>query len=495
MHRAPRIVAAALGCGVLATLVVAALAFGAGETSSVVVTLQVAPRGPGSVSATPTGGGDGEPCLGQDGEDDCEWLYERGTTVKLTATADDGPGKSFSSWSDPECGTSNSCTVKLDEDLTSVVAVFRPLMLGVRFSDDDGGATVAMNPAGGPCDAGQPPGGAKECRTFPPHTRVTLTLTPGTTTFRSWQEQGDNLCEPVTSTTCSIVVEDQPTWVGARFADNDPPPLPTTITVEFKLRKAGNGSGRVTATQLDCGNVCSASYGFGKSISLTAKPDEESLFDGWNGVCAKTQTTCTFPAGPITSIRAVFVRDAIAPSAPGAPVVGARTRTSVAVAWTASTDNVAVTGYRLYVNDAPAGETQGTGYTLQGLKCGLTYTVAVDAGDALGNHSQRTSTTVQTQPCALAARLASVGVGRVGASRMVTVGLRVNRMTTARVRLVRGSRVFATGRFRVKPGANKLSLRVPRTVRRGAYRLATTLVNPDGGTLVLPGRGVLLPGP
>ena len=101
-------------------------------------------------------------------------------------------------------------------------------------------------------------------------------------------------------------VEDQPTWAGARFADEPPPQLPTTISVEFKLRKAGNGSGRVTASKLDCGTVCTASYGFGKPITLTANPDDGSLFDGWNGVCARTQLTCSFAAGPITSIRAAF---------------------------------------------------------------------------------------------------------------------------------------------------------------------------------------------
>ena len=80
------------------------------------------------------------------------------------------------------------------------------------------------------------------------------------------------------------------------------------------MRKSGNGSGRVTASKLDCGTVCAASYGFGKPITLTADPDDGSLFDGWNGVCARTQLTCTFPAGPITSIRAAFTRDATAPN-------------------------------------------------------------------------------------------------------------------------------------------------------------------------------------
>jgi hypothetical protein len=145
------------------------------------------------------------------------------------------------------------------------------------------------------------------------------------------------------------------------------------------------------------------------------------------------------------------------------------------------------------VNDAAAGETQGTELTLQGLKCGRRYTIAVDAVDSLGNRSQRASFAAETQPCALAARLAGVGVGRVGASRTVVVKLRVNRATTARLRLLRGRRTVATGRFGVRPGTNTLRLRVPRRLPGGAYRLTTVLVDPDGGTLTLPRRGVLLP--
>jgi hypothetical protein len=302
------------------------------------------------------------------------------------------------------------------------------------------------------------------------------------------------LCEPTNSTTCTIAVEDQPTWAGARFNNNDVS-LPTTITVEFKLRKSGNGSGRVTAAKMDCGTVCSAKYGYGKSIALTAAEENGSIFDGWNGVCAKTQKTCTFPAGPITSIRAVFTRDATAPSSPGAPVVGNRTRTSVSITWTASTDNVGVSGYRVYVNGVPAGETQSTAFTLAGLKCARDYAIAVDAVDALGNRSPRASLTAKTRPCALAARLAGVGVGRVGAKRIVVVKLRVNRATTAKLRLLRGKRTLVTGRFAVKPGTNTLRLRVPRNLPRGPCRLATVLVNPDGGTFVVPSRNVLLPRP
>jgi hypothetical protein len=161
----------------------------------------------------------------------------------------------------------------------------------------------------------------------------------------------------------------------------------------------------------------------------------------------------------------------------------------------AATDNVRVAGYRVYLDDASAGDTQATTYSLDGLKCGRTYVVGVDAVDAVGNRSPRASVTTETRACALAARLAGVGVGRVGGIRTVVAFVRVNRATSARLRLLRGGRAVVTARFGVVAGTNRLRLRVPRSVPQGPYRLAATLLNPDGGTLVLPGRGVLLPTP
>ena len=73
--------------------------------------------------------------------------------------------------------------------------------------------------------------------------------------------------------------------------------------------RAGSGSGRVSANDLDCGTVCSRQYDYGNPVTLTAVPDQGSVFSGWNGVCAKTEAKCTFPVGPITAIKAVFDRD------------------------------------------------------------------------------------------------------------------------------------------------------------------------------------------
>lgn len=508
MGAAARIVAAALAGSFVAALVVGVLASGAGGQQPSLVTLQVTSRGPGTVTASPTGTGDANPCPGQKNDEACEWRYARGTTVELRATTDAGAGKSFFGWSDADCGSSSTCTVKLDEDLTSVVAVFNPLMLGVKFASENPGASVEFEPGGQVCpvaDTGEEE--AVYCRTYAPHTPVTLrvVVSPGSRAFIGWRQGGEYACEPVTPTTCTIAVEDSPTWVGVRFVGDaeDEPQLPTTISVDFKLRKSGNGSGRVTATRIDCGTVCSTNYGYGKRITLTAQEDEGSYFDGWNGVCAKTQRSCTFAAGPITSIRAVFARDTTAPSAPGGPQVRNATRTSIAVGWAGSTDDRGVAGYRVYLNDAAAAETKETEHTLGGLTCDSSYTIGVDAVDANGNRSQRASTMVRTLPCALVARLTGAGTRRVGRNRIVVVKLIANRVTTGRLRLYRGRqlrlyrgrRAVASGRYNVKPQTNTLRLRVPRKLRRGWYLVTVTLANPDGGTLPLPGRRLRLPRP
>src|SRR5215210_235913 len=58
-------------------LIVATLALGAGDTRDALVTLQVAPRGPGQVSAVPVAGGTAQECTGNRESNDCTFTYER----------------------------------------------------------------------------------------------------------------------------------------------------------------------------------------------------------------------------------------------------------------------------------------------------------------------------------------------------------------------------------------------------------------------------------
>ena len=77
-----------------------------------------------------------------------------------------------------------------------------------------------------------------------------------------------------------------------------------------------------------------------------------------------------------------------APSAPTALVKTGSTLTSISLAWTASTDNVAVAGYGLYRNGSSRSSAAASA-TFSGLACGSSYTLSVDAYDAAGNRSSR----------------------------------------------------------------------------------------------------------
>ncbi len=57
------------------------------------------------------------------------------------------------------------------------------------------------------------------------------------------------------------------------------------------------------------------------------------------------------------------------------------------------------TGYTVFVNTTRVGNTRQTTTTLSGLTCGTTYSLGVEAYDAAGNRSARSTTTAATAPC------------------------------------------------------------------------------------------------
>ncbi len=75
------------------------------------------------------------------------------------------------------------------------------------------------------------------------------------------------------------------------------------------------------------------------------------------------------------------------------------TASTISLGWTASTDNTAVAGYGLYRDNGNAGSTSVPSATFSGLACGRSYHLAVDAYDANGNRSARSSVTSSTAPC------------------------------------------------------------------------------------------------
>ncbi|MEV4537713.1 DUF4832 domain-containing protein [Asanoa sp. NPDC049518] len=84
--------------------------------------------------------------------------------------------------------------------------------------------------------------------------------------------------------------------------------------------------------------------------------------------------------------------DCTAPSVPSGLTVSGVTNTSVSLSWSASSDNVGVTGYQVLRNGVPAGSPSGTSFTDTGRSPGQTYQYQVRAVDAAGNQSALSTT-------------------------------------------------------------------------------------------------------
>jgi chitodextrinase len=87
------------------------------------------------------------------------------------------------------------------------------------------------------------------------------------------------------------------------------------------------------------------------------------------------------------------------PSEPAGLTVTGQGGSSVSLSWSASSDNVGVAGYGLYRNGSSVGSSAGTSYTFSGLSCATSYTLAVDASDAAGNRSGKTTLAAATSAC------------------------------------------------------------------------------------------------
>ncbi|OFX68035.1 MAG: hypothetical protein A2X14_08430 [Bacteroidetes bacterium GWD2_33_33] len=92
-------------------------------------------------------------------------------------------------------------------------------------------------------------------------------------------------------------------------------------------------------------------------------------------------------ASTALSVTTLVSTDTQAPTAPTNLASASIAQTTFTLSWTASTDNVAVTGYDIYQNGTLKGSSTSTSYSVTGLTAGTTYSYTVKAKDAAGNVS------------------------------------------------------------------------------------------------------------
>jgi chitodextrinase len=113
-----------------------------------------------------------------------------------------------------------------------------------------------------------------------------------------------------------------------------------------------------------------------------ARTDNITLYSGATKIWGE-------PPGPVEE-------DTTAPSKPGKPAVSAVTGSSARLSWTASTDNVGVTGYDVYLGSTKVGTATTASFDLSGLTPATDYTAHVVAKDAAGNTSAQSDSTAFT---------------------------------------------------------------------------------------------------
>ena len=118
--------------------------------------------------------------------------------------------------------------------------------------------------------------------------------------------------------------------------------------------------------------------------------DSEAGFEIWQGGQGLATNSYSFNATAGTG------GDTTPPSTPSSLTVTGTTSSSVSLSWSPSTDNVGVTGYRVYRGSTLAGTTASTSFTDTGLSASTPYSYTVVAYDAAGNVSPASTAVTAT---------------------------------------------------------------------------------------------------
>ena len=182
------------------------------------------------------------------------------------------------------------------------------------------------------------------------------------------------------------------------FSVSWPPSSDDRGVAGYRMSVNGSAYATTTSTSMTVGGL---SCGSSASLELVA-------FDAAGNTSPASRATAATAACAPTA-------DTQAPSSPTNLVRSGGTASSVSLTWGASTDNVGVTGYGVYRDGTKIGDSAVTSYTPTGLTCATSYTFAVDAADAAGNHSARGTIVAATSACPTSQPpTAPTGLGSLG---------------------------------------------------------------------------------
>lgn len=216
---------------------------------------------------------------------------------------------------------------------------------------------------------------------------VTIPNTPGTTN-RIMVKGTNHVFFDVSNTNFTIT---------AGSSDTTAPTAPATLTASGTTQTTTNLSWTASTD-----NVAVTGYDVYQGATLKGSTTTATTF-AVTGLTASTAYAFTVKAkdaaGNISAasntanVTTLAASDTTAPTAPTSLTASGTTQTATNLSWTASTDNVAVTGYDVYQGSSLLGSTTtATTYAVTGLTASTAYAFTVKAKDAAGNISAVSNT-------------------------------------------------------------------------------------------------------
>ena len=229
-------------------------------------------------------------------------------------------------------------------------------------------------------------------------------------------------------------------------------------------------TGTVTVTADAADNVGVTGVRFRvDGVNIGAKDSTEPYLISWNTTAAANGShTLTAVARDAAGNRTVSARvtvtvanettpppDTTAPSTPTGLTANAVSTSQINLSWSASTDNVAVTGYRVFRNGTLVASPTSTSVSITGLAASTTYSFTVAALDAAGNASAQSAPLSVTTPAPPDTTAPSVPTGLVA-----TANSPVSLSWTASTDNVgvTGYRVYRDGTLVASPTSTSVSI-------------------------------------
>ena len=190
------------------------------------------------------------------------------------------------------------------------------------------------------------------------------------------------------------------------FPDNAPPPPPADLTapsVPANLSTVPVSSALISLSwTASTDNVAVTGYRIFRNGALLGTTSGTNFADGGltpstlytyrvSAIDAANNESAQSAEKAATTLPAPPTGDATPPSVPTITAVTAGSTTQINLSWTVASDNVGVTGYRVFRNGGPIGTTAGTTFSDTGLTAASLYTYTVTAFDSSGNESAQST--------------------------------------------------------------------------------------------------------